>query len=291
MSDDRITLDGTVTSNEPALVPLCTRPRPRPIVFAVSLLFGCSGGSGGPRGGSGNASEASGTQSTQLSTQQTTQQSTPGAARRWQYLPTLRKFVPEGVTVRPFLEAAGGRTGELWILTVSHGEGDPRVELWDFHTPDGEDVVTLRDGPLPILRVNPGDEHLERLDSLRRSIATPGTRRTRLSGLAAEGDDSEAQARDLLRKLVGHAQVFRDEAATAEARSDALLALVQGLDDGIVLERDQLGATIDELEAMGEPTEVKAGKKIVRITAPSGDETLQLELIAKGEGWVLMSAG
>lgn len=283
MSHDRITLDGAVTSDEPAYVPLFAPRGSRSIVFAACLLFGCSGGGDGDTGGtSGNASAAPGTESQEPTT--------PAAEKRWQYLPTLRKFVPAGVTARPFLEAVGGRTGQLWILTVSHGAGEPRVELWDFHTPEGQDVVTLREGPLPILRVNPGDKHLERLDELRRSIATPGTRRNRLAGLVVDGADTEAQARDLLQKLVGHAKTFRDPGASADDRADALLGLVQGLDDGIVLERDQLGSTIDLLVEMGEPTEVKAGRKIVRISVPSGEEALELELIAKGDGWVVMSA-
>lgn len=256
-------------------MPRCT---PLPGLLAC-LLFGCSGGASEPSRDPPPAAN------------EPEPEPNPTADEPWRYLPTLRKFIPEGVTARPFLEAVGGRTGELWILTVSHGGGEPRVELWDFHTPEGEEVVTLREGPLPILRIRPGDEHLERLDDLRRSIATPGTKRTRLAGLEVSGEDADAQARDLLQKLVGHAKVFRDERATDEARADALFALVQGLDDGVVLERDQLGATIDLLLTMGAPTKVDAGKKIVRVTVPSGENSVELELLAKGDGWVVTSAG
>ncbi len=281
MSADRITLDGTVTSDEPRWVAACTSHRSRAIGLALCLLFGCSGGSTGAGDPSGDGAPATATSS---------DAEQPAADPRWQYLPTLRKFVTEGVTVRPFLEVTGGRTGELWILTVSHGGGEPRVELWDFHTPEGEQVVTLREGPLPILRVDPEDEHQARLDDLRRSFASPGSKRTRLAGLPTGGDDPESQARDLLQQLVAAAKTFRDASAPAEAQADALLALVQGLDDRIVLERDELGATIDLLVSLGEPTKVDAGRKIVRITSPAGDHELELELIAKGEGWVLMSA-
>jgi hypothetical protein len=166
------------------------------------------------------------------------------------------------------------------VVAVARPGHDPAIELWRFEQPDPTAALVRVGDPEPLLRDRPAAASSPALQPLRLRMAAPGATVQRRLGVA--GADPSAA----LRQLAAAATRVRDDAATAQARTDALATVFAGLDDGVLFERDALGLALDRLAAgawTAQRVETASDRR-ARVETRGGDA---LELLRKGEGWVV----
>lgn len=197
------------------------------------------------------------------------------------FAPTVRASLREGETAVPVLELATATAGRVdAVVAVARPGQAPAIELWTFEQPEPTATLLRVGEPEPLLRVGATGPSSPALRPLRQRMAAPGATVQRRLGVA--GADPEA----VLEQLAAAAMRVRDGAATPAVRTDALVTVVAGLDDGMLFERDALGLAIDRL-ATGAWTAQRvdtASDRRARVHTRDGDA---LELLRKGDGWVV----
>ncbi len=202
-------------------------------------------------------------------------------ASPWRYADAMAKALPN-TPFRIVVELSRGGQGLAWVVAATVDEGVPQLTLWTFEQQD-EDVAP-HGTPQPLTRARPGDPPRPAHDEFRRNLAAPGAVVRRPVGLPA------ADAKALATTLTEHARVANDTDQAAAQRVAATGQLVQGLDDALVFERDELaeivGLLADPSLQIGEATSQSPRRATVPLTV--GDSVRTAQVWAKGEGWTLV---
>lgn len=197
--------------------------------------------------------------------------------------PTLASARRPDETVAGLLEVDQPDHGRLdMLVAVVRATNEPVVEMWRFRQATPKDPL-LRDGePIVMLRSRPDATASPELADFRVRMAAPNSAARRVFGVAA---DSASAA---LQTLAANARIVGDSNATAQARVDALALVAAGLDDGVLLEQDELGLALHELASdRWLPRELTAASdRRANAVTKSG---ATLELLRKGTGWVIAS--
>jgi hypothetical protein len=267
------TLDRRISTVDPAFVPAATRIC-LTLVITVSVLApaACGREESRPAKDAGPVAE----------------EPAPGPVLRWRFLPTLQASLPSGVTAVPIMEVGLPHRGKVRIVAAAFRPGRAtqlRVEVLDFDQNNERDKLELEREPTPILRLDGAKPRSKELATLRRQMATPQSKVYRPLGLDVAGPA------ELVARLAAAATEARDETAGPRERAQALADLVRGLDDSIVLERDELHSVIDEFEngpwSIDEDTKQGARRHSVLVTAQG--RSLRLEIVRASGGWALVS--
>ena len=211
-------------------------------------------------------------------------QDTPGL----RFAPTIARAAQAGETVVLLLELTSPSDRRLdAVVGVSRAgataEPTLAIELWTFDQANKADVLTRVGEPQVLVRMGASGPTAPAMAAFRLRMAVPGANVQRLLGISAP---TPAAA---LERLARAAKLARDVTASAPARIDALALIFSGLDDGVVFERDGLGVAIDKLAAgQWQGREVSTRSERRASVETSGGDTL--ELLSKGNGWVIATA-
>lgn len=224
----------------------------------------------------------------QPSREQVTQQASSPTVPVFRYQRAFEEAAPEGLAAKPVIEVASGNRGRAWFVVAVHRAGeDPalRLELWTFSQRNQEQL--LRPEGAPALFLTLGSDvpkaALDRVATLRKQMATPGTEVTRPRGLPAQGP---TQA---LENLVEACKVVSRAAAKDGDRVDALATVIAGIDDRLILERLQLSTVVRELSTLPQTVyqqQAKGTRRMV-LEVGTGEAHRRHEWTRTRTGWVL----
>ena len=193
----------------------------------------------------------------------------------------MAKALPD-TPFRIVVELSRGDQGLAWVVAATLTDGQPQLKVWTFEQHE-KDVAPHGD-PKPLTRLRPGDPAPDEHPSFRRNLAAPGAVVHRPVGLAA------TDAKALVSTLADQARIAADTTKTADDRVTAIAQIVQGLDDALVFERDELAEVVaflaDPTLQIAEATSQSERRASVAVTSGGSPRTAQVW--AKGEGWTLV---
>lgn len=197
--------------------------------------------------------------------------------------PTLASARRPDETVAGLVEVDQPDHGRLdMLVAVMRASADPVVEMWRFRQATPADPLKRDGEPVVMLRSRRNAVGSPELADFRVRMAAPNSKARRMGGIVA---DSASAA---LEQLTAAARTVGDASGAAQARVDALATVVRGLDDGMLLERDELGLTLDELAHehwLAREVTSASDRRATAITRSGAT----LELLRKGDGWVIAS--
>jgi hypothetical protein len=202
----------------------------------------------------------------------------PSALR---YGPTLAGARRADETIAVIAEVDQPDHGRVEVLVAVVRNGDqPAIEAWRFRQKTPEEPLEREGDPVPMLRVRREAATATELAALRVRMASPSSAVRRVVGVP--GDTPSA----VLERLAEAARAATDASANPQARVDALAMVARGLDDGLLVERDELGLALDELaHDRWLAREVQsASDRRATVTTRQG---VILEMLRKGDGWVI----